>query len=219
MRTPEFRRHFVEFVPEDTLMRLRLATKGWKAAADAFMDEGVESGEVIVHDGEGISHGKACDRRERRQLVTRANFLLNITKVGMNACHYAVNLVVVDIPVGFETISDYAFAECSSLIFVSFPTTLTSIGTRAFYYCSILENVELLHTNLQKLGNEAFQGCSELKSMTIPGSLQTLGGGVFHRCYKLLPIRIDRRNTDSWEPLPDTTPEVIAHLRSKQNQS
>jgi len=28
MFTPEFRRHFVEFVPGDTLMTLRLATKG-----------------------------------------------------------------------------------------------------------------------------------------------------------------------------------------------
>ena len=29
MHTPEFRRHFVELVPEDTLMTLLLATKGY----------------------------------------------------------------------------------------------------------------------------------------------------------------------------------------------
>ncbi|GMH71017.1 hypothetical protein TL16_g10403 [Triparma laevis f. inornata] len=51
MHTPEFRKRFVEFVPGDTLLTLRLATKGWKAAADVFIDEGVESGEIIVHNG------------------------------------------------------------------------------------------------------------------------------------------------------------------------
>ena len=47
MHTPEFRRRFVEFFPGDTLLTLRLATKVWKAAADVFIDEGVESGEII----------------------------------------------------------------------------------------------------------------------------------------------------------------------------
>ncbi|GMH89507.1 hypothetical protein TL16_g11479 [Triparma laevis f. inornata] len=55
MFTPEFRRHFIEFVPGDTLMTLRLETKGWKATADAFIDEGVRSGTMIVHDGKDIT--------------------------------------------------------------------------------------------------------------------------------------------------------------------
>jgi len=93
MYTPNFRRNFVEFVPGDTLMTLRLATKGWKAAADAFIDEGVRSGAMIVHDGKDISY-----EAERRELVMRAIFLLNITKVGDKACLYAINLVVVDTP-------------------------------------------------------------------------------------------------------------------------
>ncbi|GMI01923.1 hypothetical protein TrLO_g8130 [Triparma laevis f. longispina] len=99
MYTPNFRRHFVEFVLGDTLMTLRLATKGWKAAADAFIDEGVRSGAMIVHDGKDISY-----EAERRELVTRAIIPLNITKVGDKACLYAIKLVVVDIPEGVERI-------------------------------------------------------------------------------------------------------------------
>ena len=56
MHTPEFRRHFVEFVPVDALMALRLATKGWNAAVDALIDEGLISGAMIVHGGNDKSY-------------------------------------------------------------------------------------------------------------------------------------------------------------------
>ncbi|GMH74417.1 hypothetical protein TL16_g06463 [Triparma laevis f. inornata] len=104
MHTPEFKRHFIEFVHVQTLMALRLATKGWNAAADALIDEGVRSGELMVHDGKDIRYDEAQTRIEGRKLVTRVVFLLNITKVGEYACQYASNLVVVDIPEGVDSI-------------------------------------------------------------------------------------------------------------------
>ena len=171
MHTPELRRYFVEFVPVDALMALRLATKGWNAAADALIDEGVRSGELIVHDGKDISYDEAYAREERCALATRAIFLLNITKVGKWACRWADNLVVVDIPEGVESIGFQAFWGCSSLTTVSFPRTLTSIGESAFSVCVSLDNVDLLHTNLQEIKPEAFKFCSELKSMMIPDLL------------------------------------------------
>ncbi|GMH89673.1 hypothetical protein TL16_g11528 [Triparma laevis f. inornata] len=75
MKTPEFRENFVEFVPVDALMALRLATKAWKVVAEEVIDEGVESGELMVQDGKD-KKGHNCGRRE---LVTRVIFLLNIT--------------------------------------------------------------------------------------------------------------------------------------------
>ena len=81
MHTPAFRGHFVGFVHVQTLMALRVATKGWNAAADALIDEGVASGAMIVHGGKGISHAKAWAQEKRCKLVTRVIFLLNITNV------------------------------------------------------------------------------------------------------------------------------------------
>ncbi|GMH77182.1 hypothetical protein TL16_g07322 [Triparma laevis f. inornata] len=210
MHTPEFRRHFVEFVHVQTLMVLRVATKGWKVVADALIDEGVKSGELIVHDGKDISGAGAYARRERRKLVTRVIFLLNITKVGNRACFLAFNLIVVDIPEGIERIGDYAFRRCSILTTVSFPTTLKSIEAIAFQDCSSLDNVDLLHTNLQQLSYCAFYNCKELKSMKIPDSLQTLGQYVFQKCPKLVPSTIKVNSVN------DVTSEVVSHLRSQQ---
>jgi len=114
---------------------------------------------------------EAIAREVRRKLVTRAIFLLNITKFGDRTCKYASNLVVVEIPEGVVSISAAAFTACTSLTTVSFPTTLISIGQYAFGECSSLENFDFLHTNLNKLGQTAFGNCSELKSITILDSL------------------------------------------------
>ena len=93
MHTPEFRRHFVEFVHDSTLTTLRFVTKAWKVVADAFIDEGVECGAMMVIDGKNKEYAGSA-KKKRRELVTRALFPLNIMKVGEWACEYSVNLIV-----------------------------------------------------------------------------------------------------------------------------
>ncbi|GMH71957.1 hypothetical protein TL16_g05794 [Triparma laevis f. inornata] len=213
--TDDFKRLLVDLVQGDTLITLRFATKAWKRVVDAFIDERAASGAMIVHDGNDSNTA----RKERRKLVARVVFLLNITKVGVNACCWAVNLVVVDIPEGVESIGKGAFAGCSSLTTVSFPTTLKLICVQAFLYCSSLENVDLLHTNLQKVGNQAFLKCSELKSMTIPDSFQTIGRGVWGQYVFDNGSRLVPSNIKVNESMTYTTSEVVAYLRSKQERA
>ncbi|GMH80524.1 hypothetical protein TL16_g08579 [Triparma laevis f. inornata] len=207
--TEDFKMLLVGFVRGDTLMALRVATKAWKVVADALIDEGMRSGELMDHGGNDTYWKVTEDRGKRRKLVTRVIFLLNIKKVGDFACYSAINLVVVDIPEGVVSIGKGAFSYCFSLTTVSFSTTLTSIGEYDFEYCSSLDNVDLLHSNLQELGNCAFFGCGELKSMTIPDSLQTLGKDVFCGCSKLVLSNIMTNDTDA----------VVAYLFSKQTIS
>ncbi|GMH67910.1 hypothetical protein TL16_g04795 [Triparma laevis f. inornata] len=212
MHTSAFRIHFFDFVPVDALMALRVATKGWNAAVDALIDEGVRSGELIVHDGKDISFKVGRAREERCKLVTRVVFFLNIMKVGEWACRFAVNLVVVEIPEDVESICDFSFRGYTSLTTVSFPTTLSSIRQGAFNNCASLYNVDLLHTNLQELGQAAFGGCKELKSMTIPDSLQTLGDRVFYNCKALVPSNID-------VGFDHDVSAIVAYLCSKQSNN
>ncbi|GMI08516.1 hypothetical protein TrLO_g15967 [Triparma laevis f. longispina] len=178
-----FRIKFVEFVPVDALMALKSATKAWKAVVEEVIDEGVASHTMMVHDGKDISYKAAETRVEGRELVTRVVFLLNITNVRNHACMFAADLFFVDVPEGVKSIGQ-ASQDCSSL-----------------------DNVDLLHTNLQEIGACAFYECSEQTSMMIPDSLQTLNGDIFYGCSKLVPSNIDVNDTNA----------VVTHLESLQN--
>ncbi|GMI07133.1 hypothetical protein TrVE_jg4747 [Triparma verrucosa] len=214
MNTDDFRRLFVGFVMVGTLVAMRWLDKKWHKVVEKKLSELEDEpfGEIIVHGGNYISHGEydSGARKERMKQVTKVVFLLNITKVGYQACRSASNLVVVDIPEGITIIGDYSFLNCSSLKDIKFPKSLTSIGRYSFAYCSSLEEVDLLHTNLEELGLQAFSYCSSLRKMTIPDSLQKFGPIVLYNCSKLVPSDID---VSGYE---DVTSEVVTYLRSIQ---
>ena len=54
---------------------------------------------------------------------------------------------------------------------------VTSIGYRAFYYCSGLTSVTL-PDSVTSIGNDAFAYCSGLTSMTLPNGLVSIGSAT-----------------------------------------
>ena len=210
MHTDDFRRLFVGFFMVDTLAEMRWLDRKWHKVVKKKLTELEDEpfGEIIIHGGNDISNSKVFARREKIKQVTKVVFLLNITKVGDHACMYASNLVVVDIPEGITIIGDYSFDRCISLKHISFPKSLTSIGGGSFY-CSSLEQVDLLHTNVRELGTSAFNSCTSLREMKVPDSLQTFGLNVFRNCSKLVPSDIDV----DWG---HDVSAVVAYLRSIQ---
>ena len=210
MATDDFRRLFVGFVMLDTLVAMRWLDTKWHKVVEKKLTEFEDEpfGEIIVHGGNDISFTEAWDhaRKERMKQVKKVAFLLNVTKVGVNACWFADNLVVVDIPEGITIIGDSSFLRCFSLKDIKFPKSLTSISAYSFASCDSLEQVDLLHTNVQELGDDAFAVCTSLREMKVPDSLQTFGSCVFYNCSKLVPSEIDDLDNEA----------VVAYLRSIQ---
>ncbi|GMH82718.1 hypothetical protein TrST_g3591 [Triparma strigata] len=210
MHTDDFRRLFVGFAMVDTLLEMRWLDKKWHKVVEKKLIEFEDEpfGETIVHGGNDISYEEATSaaRKERIKQVTKVVFLLNITKVGDDVCYRASILVVVDIPEGITIIGRASFASCSSLKEIKFPKSLTSIGKYSFGNCSSLEQVDLLHTNVEYLGDYAFNNCTSLREMKVPDSLQTLGEWAFTVCSELVPSDID----------VDDNEAVVAYLRSIQ---
>ncbi|GMH47437.1 hypothetical protein TrLO_g2703 [Triparma laevis f. longispina] len=95
-------------------------------------------------------------------------------------------------------VGEFACKWATNLVVVDIPEGLESIDTQAFAGCRSLTAVSFPRTS-----------CEELKSMTIPDSLHTLGDYV--RCYNLVPSS----NPSGWD---NTASEIIAHLRSQQQQ-
>lgn len=84
---------------------------------------------------------------------------------------------------------DRAFAECSSLVYVALPPSVTYIGQMAFYKCDALNRIDLPGT-LDAIGNRAFAYCSYLTSFRLPETLRWIGAQAFYGCNSLTSVRI-----------------------------
>ena len=105
-----------------------------------------------------------------------------------------------EVPAPVNTIGDYSFAGCSSLIDINLPGYIKSIGERAFDNCTSLER--LIWGGVETIGKYAFYNCSSLaKTGTVGGisldefyiseSLKVIGNNAFEGCTSLTGLIIE----------------------------
>lgn len=96
-----------------------------------------------------------------------------------------------DIEFGWtDQIPDCAFSNCESLVSVSFPQTLETIGSEAFSSCTSLQEISL-PSNITEIGEYAFRSCVNLASVSVGAEEITLESGAFLSCEKLEEINAD----------------------------
>ena len=100
----------------------------------------------------------------------------------------------ISIPSSVTSIGSYAFYNCSSLTSVEIPSSVTSIGSDAFQYCRSLTSIEI-PSSVTSIGSDAFYGCSSLTSIEIPSSVTSIGEDAFSGCSSLTSINVDAKNT------------------------
>jgi hypothetical protein len=86
----------------------------------------------------------------KRQVITSVVVPASVTKIGMNAFSYLVNLTTVTLPDGLKVIPNNAFSACKSLRKANLPS------------------------NLEAIHGQAFSGCGELIELTIPASIKSI---------------------------------------------
>lgn len=85
-----------------------------------------------------------------------------------------------------EAIEAFLSAKVTS---ISFPKTLSSIGSFAFASSQKLTFLDLSAcSNLTKIGSYAFGGCIGVTSLALPASLRTIGEGAFCGCVGLTSL-------------------------------
>ena len=93
------------------------------------------------------------------------------------------------IPSSITSIGDRAFQECTGLTSVTIPSSVTSIGDYAFSNCSGLTSVTI-PSSVTSIGNYIFQNCKSLNSMTIPEGVTRIGNYAFQGCTGLTSVTI-----------------------------
>lgn len=89
------------------------------------------------------------------------------------------------VAVGDKAFCDYDFVFNAKISSVAIPTTVTSIGSEAFFGCSSLKSVSL--PSVTSIGMGAFCICPSLKSVSLP-SVTSLENSAFIDCRSLTSV-------------------------------
>ena len=93
------------------------------------------------------------------------------------------------IPNSVTSIGERAFYYCTSLTSVTIPDSVTSIGDGAFAGCRSLTSVTIPN-GVTSIGDSAFSYCKSLTSVTIPNSVTSIGHSAFEGCASLTSVTI-----------------------------
>ena len=107
--------------------------------------------------------------------------------IGASAFAGCTSLTSLSLVGSFQTIGDFAFADCG-MTSLTIDATITSIEKYAFSSSSLTSLS--LTGNVQKIGDYAFSSCSSLNTVTFPKSPTSIGSHAFDSCTSLNPIEI-----------------------------
>ena len=125
--------------------------------------------------------------------ISSINLDSKTTEINQGAFYDFDGLTTVDLSnyTSLTSIGSYAFYGCSGLTSITLPEGLTSIGDYAFQDCSGLTTVNLNNCiSLTSIGYGAFLDCSGLTSITLPEGLTSIEGSAFYGCSSLTSITL-----------------------------
>ena len=85
------------------------------------------------------------------------------------------------IPSSVTSIGDRAFSGCSSLSEIVIPSSVTSIGEGAFSCCDSLSEIGI-PSSVTSIGEYSFSCCDSLSKIVIPSSVTSIGDRAFYKC-------------------------------------
>ena len=99
------------------------------------------------------------------------------------------SLIAMILPSSVTSIGSQAFMYCSNLTTINIPSFVTSIKNQAFFRCSSLTSITF-PPSVTSIESEAFYICSSLTSVTIPSSITSIESSTFAFCVGLTSVTI-----------------------------
>jgi hypothetical protein len=123
-------------------------------------------------------------------VITNVSGGVNINTLSAYAFSNCTALTTVSLP-NAVTIGNYAFYTCTNLTSVSLPSA-TTIGIYTFNSCTALTSVSLPRATT--VGNNALASCAALTSVSLP-NVTTTGNNTFNSCTALTSVSLPSATT------------------------
>ncbi len=142
-------------------------------------------------DGKETLIGEICGLNitaDNEAMATKVDLsrVYNLTSIDTRTFSGNANLTEVILPETIESIGDYAFTNCSSLVSVGDMPNITSIGINAFDRCSSLTDISF--PNIENIGVFAFSYCQALTKVDDMPKLTSIGSNAFGYCTSLVTV-------------------------------
>lgn len=121
------------------------------------------------------------------------NIVYNVTEIRPYAFQNCTNLISLELP-DSVTVIRKAFYNCDALVKVILGNKLTKIDEYTFYNCDSLTNITIPHSVIT-IESKAFQSCNSLTTVTFGDGLTTIKEYAFQGCSSLTSIVIPNSTT------------------------
>ena len=122
--------------------------------------------------------------------VINNSITYSVVRIGDFAFNECTELVSVTIPNSVTSINDYAFVNCG-ITSITIPDSVTYIGYDVFKSCESLTSVKLpININFTHINSDIFSACNALTSITIPDSVTYIDSNVFASCTSLTSVKL-----------------------------
>ena len=105
----------------------------------------------------------------------------SVTSIGYEGFYNCTTLEWLSIPSSITSIAGRAFYQCLKLNDLYIPDGVTTINNRSFYRCNKLSNLRLPET-FASLDDYAFYYAGGLTNLHLPNSISSIGSNCFVQC-------------------------------------
>lgn len=104
--------------------------------------------------------------------------------------YYCYSLISITLPHGMTSLGKQSFYTCYSLKSISIPYNLTTFGDRSMYGCNALEKITIPVSTTTFASTAALQNCYSLTNLILPPNVSTINANTFTNCRSLGSLTI-----------------------------